>query len=101
VRSPGGAVRRIAGPEVSRAADIPGRDVPVAGQGALLYPDALAGGPASAAGMPIYPAAGDMCDIVVAALAAGQPDTLLPLEPLYLRRPDAREPGAPKRVSQS
>jgi len=25
---------------------------------------------------------------------------LLPPEPLYLRRPDAREPGAPKRVSR-
>jgi hypothetical protein len=36
----------------------------------------------------------------VAALAAGDPDTsLLPPEPLYLRRPDAREPGAPKRVT--
>jgi len=25
---------------------------------------------------------------------------LLPPEPLYLRRPDAREPGAPKRVTR-
>jgi hypothetical protein len=36
----------------------------------------------------------------VAALAVGDPGkTLLPPDPLYLRRPDAREPGAPKRVT--
>jgi hypothetical protein len=28
-------------------------------------------------------------------------DVLLPAVPLYLRRPDAREPGAPKRVTET
>ena len=41
-----------------------------------------------------------VCRIAVAVLAAGDPDKLLlPPEPLYLRRPDAREPGVPKRVT--
>jgi len=38
--------------------------------------------------------------MAVAALADGDQDNkLLAPEPLYLRRPDAREPGAPKRVT--
>lgn len=108
-----GTGRRIAGPEVSRAAEIPDRDVPVAGEGAVLYPDALGGGhgaagaadPASSADlagaadpagqMPKFPAAADLCRIII-----DRSHPLLPLEPLYLRRPDAREPTAPKRVSK-
>jgi hypothetical protein len=48
--------------------------------------------------------------VVTAALAArtaakdapavAANEVLLPPEPLYLRRPDAREPGTPKRVSR-
>lgn len=85
-----GGGRRIAGPEVGRAAEIPDRDVPVAGEGAALYPDALSGGQ-----MPKFPAAADLCRIIV-----DRSHPLLPLEPLYLRRPDTREPSAPKRVSR-
>ena len=61
---------------------------------------------------PAYPAAATLCRLVAAALARGETvaedgavgaaagwPVLLPPEPLYLRRPDAREPGAPKRVT--
>jgi tRNA threonylcarbamoyl adenosine modification protein YeaZ len=115
---------RRAGPHVSPPADVPGRGLPVAGEGPLLYPELFPDGR-----WPTYPAAATLCRIAVAALAAGGSTAggstvggstpagasagggagpgpvavrpvLLPPEPLYLRRPDAREPGAPKRVSR-
>ena len=98
------AGNRIAGPDVSLPAAVPDRDLVAAGEGALLYPSFLPNGRG-----PTYPAAATLCRVVTAALAArgaagdagAAPDeVLLPPEPLYLRRPDAREPGAPKRVSR-
>jgi tRNA threonylcarbamoyladenosine biosynthesis protein TsaB len=93
-------VRRVAGPAVSAPAAIPDRDLPAAGEGALLYPSFLPNGSG-----PAYPAAATLCRVVTTALAARGAGTdaaeLLPPEPLYLRRPDASEPGAPKRVSRS
>ncbi|WP_300603542.1 tRNA (adenosine(37)-N6)-threonylcarbamoyltransferase complex dimerization subunit type 1 TsaB [Trebonia sp.] len=109
---------RLSGPHVGPPALIPSRELPVAGEGPLLYSELLPNGRG-----PAYPAAATLCRIVVAALAAGdadsagagsagavsaggsgagsaRPSVLLPPEPLYLRRPDAREPGAPKRVSR-
>ena len=103
---------RRSGPHVGPPADVRGRDLPVAGEGPLLYPELFPD-----ARWPTYPAAATLCRIVVAALAAGGSSAggfsagggagpavvravLLPPEPLYLRRPDAREPGAPKRVSR-
>jgi tRNA threonylcarbamoyladenosine biosynthesis protein TsaB len=96
------AGRRVAGPHVGRAGSIPGAaELPVAGAGGSLYPEAFGEviGPA-------YPDAGVLCGLVAQYLAtppaaappAGQPP-LLAAEPLYLRRPDAREPGPPKRVT--
>lgn len=96
--------RRLAGPDVSAPAQIPDRELPAAGEGSRLYPDLLP----NATG-PGYPAAVTLCRVVVAALGSGETaaeagtgggTALLPPEPLYLRRPDAREPGSPKRVSQ-
>jgi tRNA threonylcarbamoyladenosine biosynthesis protein TsaB len=96
--------RRVAGPAVSAPAGIPDRDLDTAGEGALLYPSLLPNGRG-----PTYPAAATLCRVVTAALAArgaagdasaAADGVLLPPEPLYLRRPDAREPGAPKRVSR-
>jgi len=86
---------RLAGPDVAVPAAIPDADLPAAGEGPRLYPGFLpdAFGPA-------YPAAATLCRLVVEALARGDESPLLPPEPLYLRRPDAREPGSPKRVSQ-
>jgi len=89
------AGRRIFGPEVSRPAQIPAAGLAAAGEGPMLYPEVLPTGLG-----PAYPAAVTLCRIAVAAIAAGDPDkVLLPPEPLYLRRPDAREPGTPKRVT--
>jgi tRNA threonylcarbamoyl adenosine modification protein YeaZ len=87
---------RVAGPEVSVPAGIPDRDQPTAGEGPLLYPTFFRSGVG-----PTYPAATTLCRLVAGALTAGDSSELLPPDPLYLRRPDAREPGAPKRVSQS
>jgi tRNA threonylcarbamoyl adenosine modification protein YeaZ len=87
--------RRLAGPLVGPAAAIPGAaDLPVAGAGGQLYPEAF-----GEVIEPAYPDAGTLCGLVAARIAAGQP--VLPAEPLYLRRPDAREPGPPKRVTPS
>jgi tRNA threonylcarbamoyladenosine biosynthesis protein TsaB len=91
------AGRRVAGPQVGRAGSIPGAaELAVAGAGGLLYPEAFGEviGPA-------YPDAGVLCRLVAGSLtapSAGHPP-LLAADPLYLRRPDAREPGPPKRVT--
>jgi tRNA threonylcarbamoyladenosine biosynthesis protein TsaB len=87
---------RVAGPAVSVPAGIPDREQPTAGEGPLLYPTFFGSGVG-----PTYPAATTLCRLVAGALTAGDSSELLPPDPLYLRRPDAREPGAPKRVSQS
>jgi tRNA threonylcarbamoyladenosine biosynthesis protein TsaB len=90
-----GTGRRVAGPEVSKPPLIPASGLRSAGEGPMLYPEVLPDGLG-----PAFPAAATLCRVAVAALAAGDPESkLLPPEPLYLRRPDAREPGAPKRVT--
>jgi tRNA threonylcarbamoyladenosine biosynthesis protein TsaB len=89
------AGHRIEGPLVGPAAAIPGAaDAFVAGAGGQLYPESF-----GEVIEPAYPAARTLCGIVAAQLAAGQP--ALSSEPLYLRRPDAKEPGRPKRVTPS
>jgi tRNA threonylcarbamoyladenosine biosynthesis protein TsaB len=81
---------RVEGPLVGPAAEIPGaRELPVAGAGGALYPAAF-----GELLEPAHPDARTLCDIV-----AHNPTEPMPPEPLYLRRPDAREPGAPKRVT--
>lgn len=83
--------RRTDGPHVAAAAAIAGaRDLPAAGDGARLYPDAFGG-----VVEPAHPDAAALCEIAVRAV----PGQLVEPEPLYLRRPDAREPGAPKKVT--
>jgi tRNA threonylcarbamoyladenosine biosynthesis protein TsaB len=85
--------RRLEGPLVGPATAIPGAaELPVAGAGGQLYPEAF-----GEVIEPAYPDAGTLCGLVAAQIAAGEP--VLPAEPLYLRRPDAREPGPPKRVT--
>jgi tRNA threonylcarbamoyl adenosine modification protein YeaZ len=89
--------RRVAGPQVGRAGSIPGAaELAVAGAGGPLYPEAFGEviGPA-------YPDAGVLCRLVAGSLTAPSPGhpPLLAADPLYLRRPDAREPGPPKRVT--
>jgi tRNA threonylcarbamoyladenosine biosynthesis protein TsaB len=87
--------RRLEGPAVGRADSIPGAgELPVAGAGGPLYPEAF--GPLIA---PLYPDARTLCEIVAVRPPGAARPPLLPAEPLYLRRPDAREPGPPKRVT--
>jgi tRNA threonylcarbamoyladenosine biosynthesis protein TsaB len=82
----GPALARVDGPHVSKPSDV-AWDGPVAGQGPQLYPDAFPDGRE-----PTRPTAAYLCRWV----ADGRPTT--GPEPLYLRRPDAAEPGARKPV---
>jgi tRNA threonylcarbamoyl adenosine modification protein YeaZ len=65
---------------------------PVAGEGPELYPE-LGACPIP----PRYPDAARLAEIAAERLAEGAPPELP--EPLYLRQPDARVPGQPKRVT--
>lgn len=90
-----GGARRLAGPGVAAAADLPGRlrELPVAGRGASLYPEALTGRVLAGA-TDARPAA--LAELAVRLRAGDHPDAgsgLLPPEPLYLRRPDAAPPA--------
>ena len=80
--------RRLDGPVVLRPADAV-TDRPVAGEGPALYPEAFPGRRG-----PELPSAGWLARAVAEELAE-----LRDPEPLYLRRPDAIAPAAPKRVS--
>ena len=79
---------RVEGPVVDKP-EVLATELPVAGQGALLYPAAF---PHT---VPVgFPDAGVLCRLVAEARVE-----VLPPDPLYLRRPDAVAPGQPKRVS--
>lgn len=82
--------RRVEGPLVARPPDV-ATDEPVAGRGAVLYPEAF---PQPIG--PEHPSAEVLCDVVL-----HRRFELLPPEPLYLRRPDAAEPRRPKPVRSS
>jgi tRNA threonylcarbamoyl adenosine modification protein YeaZ len=84
---------RADGPFVDRPADVPAEGLPVVGAGAQLYPDLLGGG----LDLPLYPYAGALGALAAERLGAGVP--LDSPRPIYLRRPDAVVPGAPKRVT--
>jgi tRNA threonylcarbamoyladenosine biosynthesis protein TsaB len=79
---------RLDGPRVDRPADR-ATQLPVAGEGAVLYPDAFP----HATG-PTRPSAGWLARAITDERAE-----LLDPEPLYLRRPDAVAPSRPKPVS--
>jgi len=85
------AGERLSGPGVAAPAALPAH-LPTAGEGPARYPGLLAN-PIE----PRYPAAATLAELAVRRLAAGAP--LPPPDPLYLRRPDARVPGPPKRVT--
>jgi len=82
---------RLAGPDVGRPAEVPWAG-PVFGEGGVLYPEAFAD-----SRHPMYPEPADLAAIVEARMAAGVA-CLAPV-PLYLRRPDAVEPGDRKKVT--
>jgi tRNA threonylcarbamoyl adenosine modification protein YeaZ len=84
---------RVAGPEVARAADLNLTGVTaVVGAGARLYADVL--------GRPLlsgdYPQLDRLVELAAERIRARAPTEVL--TPLYLRRPDAVEPGRPKAV---
>lgn len=79
--------RRLDGPKVARPEEV-ATELPVAGQGALLYPSAFPNAVA-----PEFPSAATLAR----AYLAGSVEVLAP-DPLYLRRPDVRPPGPRKRV---
>lgn len=79
-------LRRVDGPHVERPATA-AWDGPAFGAGAAMYPQDFPDHRA-----PSLPTAAGLCAWVAAGLPTAPP------EPLYLRRPDAAEPGARKRV---
>ncbi len=84
------AGQRLSGPGVAAPATLPA-GLPAAGEGALIY-QGLLGDPIP----PRYPSAATAAISCAKRLTRGE--SLPPAEPLYLRRPDARVPGAPKSV---
>ena len=89
------AGRRETEPSVDRPAEIAERlaGLAVAGQGPQLYPEQF---PHALA--PALPSAAVLAELT-ARLLREDPAALLPPVPLYLRRPDAVEPGARKSVT--
>ncbi len=79
----GSSVARVSGPAVDRPAEVPqgARSLPTAGRGPVLYPDLF-----PVAVEPLDVDAGVLALVGAQAVAAGAD---LPVEPLYLRRPDA------------
>jgi tRNA threonylcarbamoyl adenosine modification protein YeaZ len=82
--------RRVAGPEVGKPGPVPGADRAV-GAGAQAYADLI--------GLPVdadllYPPVEDLVELAAERVRAKAPGEVL--TPLYLRRPDAVEPGARK-----
>lgn len=84
---------RRTGPAVSKPADVDTSECDLArGAGALLYADVL-GLPVAE---PAYPQPFSLATLAATRALRGAPSE--PLVPLYLRRPDAVPPGAPKAV---
>ncbi len=89
-RPTSGRIDRVDGPHVSYPADLAElhADLPVLGRGATLHPDHL-----DAVDGPLDPSAGALARAVVDGSVLE-----LPLEPLYLRRPDATPLVLPKQA---
>lgn len=83
---------RVTGPAVNLPAAVAWAG-PVVGAGAALYADHFPDGRE-----PLYPDPALIAAVAERLLAAG--GTALPPDPLYLRRPDAVEPGTAKTVGQ-
>ena len=77
---------RESGPQVNLPADIPSSQLPFVGPGVELYPEIVSG-----INVPLRAGA-------LAEIFAGGRAQLVPLEPMYLRKPDAQEPGIRKPV---
>ncbi len=79
----GEAVERLSGPAVDRPAEVPEalRRLPTAGRGPVLYPDLFPD-----AVEPLDVDAGVLAEVGARRISQGQ---VMPVEALYLRRPDA------------
>ncbi|WP_067832853.1 tRNA (adenosine(37)-N6)-threonylcarbamoyltransferase complex dimerization subunit type 1 TsaB [Actinomadura kijaniata] len=88
--------QRIGEPMVGPAAGLP-EGVPVIGEGAELYAEVL--GDRAVQPAPLLPSAAALAELAVTRLSGRPGPALLPPEPLYLRRPDAKEPGPRKKVT--
>lgn len=87
---------RVDGPNVAKPADVdPGPADHAVGEGALKYADQL--GLAVAPEATAYPRAEWLARLAAERVLGKAPSERL--TPLYLRRPDAVEPGVPKKVS--
>ncbi|WP_326568149.1 tRNA (adenosine(37)-N6)-threonylcarbamoyltransferase complex dimerization subunit type 1 TsaB [Amycolatopsis rhabdoformis] len=84
---------RVSGPHVQRPAEVETTSRVAAGDGALIYADAIGVVPIE----PRFPSPAGLVRVAREALLSGA--TPEPLTPLYLRRPDAVEPAARKRVT--
>jgi tRNA threonylcarbamoyl adenosine modification protein YeaZ len=114
----GDARTRLDGPRVDRPHDLPG-ELPVVGAGGRMYAEVI--GTERLAG-PEHPSAGALAALAAEHLAGLTPEeaaeisripegrvdsvekaselgVLGPARPIYLRRPDAQVPGAPKKVT--
>ncbi|MDT0329057.1 tRNA (adenosine(37)-N6)-threonylcarbamoyltransferase complex dimerization subunit type 1 TsaB [Nocardiopsis lambiniae] len=87
---------RVGEVAVERPADLHTGGLPLVGDGARMYADVF--GEAASAPEPVYPDATAMAELALYRLHRGE--TLPEPTPLYLRRPDAVVPGAPKKVRQ-
>ena len=87
---------RVEGPAVDRPAalELPAGAV-LAGAGAVLHRESFPG--ATVLDQPLHPSARLLVEAAAERIRAGAPSD--PLTPLYLRRPDAVEPGVTKRVT--
>ena len=90
---------RVEGPAVERPADLTerlrGSGARLVGAGAVLHRDAFAGLPVDDSA--VHPSGPELVALAADRLLAGAPSEAL--TPLYLRRPDAVQPGATKRVT--
>lgn len=87
---------RVGEVEVVKPADLDTGGLPLVGDGARMYADVF--GEAAAAPEPLLPDAAAMAELALGRLHSGE--GLPQPRPLYLRRPDAVAPGAPKKVRQ-
>ncbi|PWV52126.1 tRNA (adenosine(37)-N6)-threonylcarbamoyltransferase complex dimerization subunit type 1 TsaB [Nocardiopsis sp. L17-MgMaSL7] len=90
---------RVGEVHVDRPAEIDTEGLPLVGDGARMYAEVLGADPEDAAALePLHPDAAAMAELALLRLHRGE--KLPEPTPLYLRRPDAVEPGAPKKVRQ-
>ena len=85
---------RVGEVHVDRPAEIDTEGLPLVGEGARMHAEALG----QEAQEPLLPDAAAMAELALLRLHSGE--SLPEPNPLYLRRPDAIAPGAPKKVRQ-